>query len=47
MEVYFDLKNRLKYVEKIAQAGGGFDDAGNEIGKAIRIEGKQTIAIKL
>lgn len=47
VEIYFDLKNRLKYVEKIAQAGGGFDDSGNEIGKAIKVEGKQIIAIKL
>lgn len=41
-------KDKLTYVEKIAQAGGGADpDSGELIEKAIKVEGAQTIAIKL
>lgn len=41
-------KEKLTYVEKIAQAGGGADpDSGEIIERALKIEGAQTIAIKL
>ncbi len=41
-------KERLKWVEKMAQAGGSADaDSGEIIEKAVKIEGKSTIAIKL
>lgn len=45
---HIQAKERLKYIEKIAQAGGGADaNTGEEIGKAIKIEGKSTIAVKI
>lgn len=45
---YEQAKKRLKYIEEIAKAGGGYDaETTEEIGKAIRIEGKSTIAVKL
>lgn len=45
---YQQAKERLKYIEKVAQAGGGFDaTTTEEIGKAVKIEGKATIAISL
>jgi hypothetical protein len=45
---YSQAKERLKYIEKIAQAGGGYDNVtSEEIGKAVKIEGKQSIAIKI
>ena len=48
VEAYAQAKDRLKYIEKIAQAGGGYDNVtSEEIGKAIKIDGKQTIAIKI
>lgn len=41
-------KERLKWVEKMAQTGGAADsDSGEIIEKAVKIEGKSTIAIKL
>jgi len=41
-------KSKLTYVEKIAQAGGGYDEETTEqIEKAVKIEGKSTIAVKL
>jgi len=45
---YQAAKERLKWVEKMAQTGGAADsESGEIIEKAIRIEGKTTIAIKL
>jgi len=44
---YHQAKERLKYIEKIAQAGGGADtDSGEVINRAIRIEGRAGIAVK-
>lgn len=41
-------KEKLTYIEKIAQAGGGVDpDTAEEIGRAVKIEGKATIAVSL
>lgn len=41
-------KDRLAYIEKISQAGGGADmDSGEVIDKAIKIPGKAIIAINL
>lgn len=41
-------KERLEWVQKMAQAGGSADaESGEIIEKAIKIEGKSTIAIKL
>lgn len=41
-------KERVKYIEKIAQMGGGYDNVTTEeIGKAFKIEGKSIIAVKL
>lgn len=43
-----DAKEKVTYVEKIAQAGGGVDlKTGEQIDRAIKIEGKSTIAVKL
>lgn len=42
-----NAKKRVAYVQQIAQSGGGFDTDGVEIGKAIKIEGKSIISIKL
>lgn len=40
-------KEKLKWIEKMAQAGGAADmENGEVIDKAVRIEGKVTIAIK-
>jgi hypothetical protein len=39
-------KERLKQIETIAQVGG-MDDSGNEIQRAFKVPGKDTIAIKL
>lgn len=45
---YQQAQERLKYIQKIAQAGGGFDAQTTEqIEKAVKIEGKTTIAISL
>lgn len=44
---HVQAKNRLKYIEKIAQAGGGADvESGEIIDRAFKVEGKETIAIK-
>ena len=44
---YEQAKKRLKYIEDIAKAGGGYDtETTEEIGNAVKIEGKQTISIK-
>jgi len=46
-EAYIHAKNRLSYIQKIAQAGGGADtETGEVIDKAVKIEGKESIAIK-
>lgn len=48
ISAYETAKNRLKYVQDIAQAGGGIDpETGEMIEKAYRVEGKSTIAIKI
>jgi len=48
VQAYQQVKERLKYIEKVSQAGGGFDaETTEEIGKAIKIEGRQTISVKL
>lgn len=39
-------KERLKQIETIAQVGG-MDESGNEIQRAFKVPGKDTIAIKL
>lgn len=39
-------KERIKQIETIAQVGG-MDDSGNEIQRAFKVPGKETIAIKL
>lgn len=39
-------QGRLEYLKNIAKAGGGMDASGNEIERAYKIEGKQSIAIK-
>ena len=45
---YNQAKERLKYIEKVAQIGGGVDpQTGEEINKAFKIEGKSIIAVKL
>lgn len=43
---YKEAKERLKYIEQLAQIGG-MDESGNEVPKAVRIEGRQSIAVKL
>lgn len=41
-------QEKVKYVQKIAQMGGGVDpDTGEIIDKAFKIEGKSTIAVTL
>lgn len=45
---YSQCKDKLSYIQKISQLGGGVDpDTGEEIGKAIKIEGKTTISVKI
>lgn len=45
---YNQAKSRLEYIQMIAQAGGGADaDSGEIIDKAIKINGKEIIAINL
>lgn len=45
---WHDAQKRLDWVQKIAQAGGGADpESGEIIDKAVRIEGKSTIAVTL
>jgi hypothetical protein len=45
---YQQAKQRLKYIEDVSKAGGGYDaETTEEITKAIRIEGKSSIAVKL
>lgn len=47
-EAYEQAQKRLKYIQQIAQIGGGADvDTGEVIGKAIRIEGASNISVKL
>ena len=40
-------KSKLEYVQKIAQAGGGFTEEGEQIEPAVKVEGKSTISVKL
>lgn len=47
VRAYAEAKERLSYVEQIAKAGGGMDSSGNEIEKAVKIEGRASIAIKI
>lgn len=48
INAYISAKEKVKYIETIAKAGGGIDpETGQEIEKAIRIEGKSTIAVKI
>lgn len=48
INAYITAKEKVKYIETIAKAGGGIDpETGQEIEKAIRIEGKSTIAVKI
>lgn len=42
---YQEAKERLAYIQKLAQIGG-MDESGNEVPKAVKIEGKQSIALK-
>lgn len=43
-----DAQKRIEWVQKIAQAGGGADpDSGEIIDRAVKIEGKATIAVTL
>lgn len=43
-----EAQKRLEWVQKIAQAGGGADpDSGEIIDRAVKIEGKATIAVTL
>lgn len=45
---YNHAKAKLEYIQKIAQAGGGFDaETTEQVEAAIKIEGKATISIKL
>ena len=45
---YTQAKERLKYIETISKAGGGADaNTGEVIDKAIKIDGKSTITVKL
>ena len=45
---YDTAKANLKYIEELAKIGGGVIEAtGEVVEKAIKIEGKQTIAISL
>lgn len=44
VQQYQEAKQRLAYIQKLAQIGG-MDESGNEVPKAVKIEGKQTIAI--
>lgn len=44
---YQQAKERIKYIETIAKAGGGADEHGEWIDKAHIIKGKATIAVKL
>lgn len=43
---YKEAKERLKYIEQLAQIGG-MDESGNEVPKAVKIEGRQSIAVKI
>ena len=48
INAYLTAKEKVKYIETIAKAGGGIDpETGQEIEKAIRVEGKSTIAVKI
>ena len=48
INAYLSAKEKVKYIETIAKAGGGIDpETGQEIEKAIRVEGKSTIAVKV
>lgn len=48
INAYLSAKEKVKYIETIAKAGGGIDpETGQEIEKAIKIEGKSTIAVKV
>lgn len=41
-----EAKERLKYIEQLAQIGG-MDESGNEVPRAVKIEGRQSIAVKI
>lgn len=48
ISAWHEAKKRVEWVQKIAQAGGGADpDSGEIIDKAVKIDGKQTIAVTL
>lgn len=45
---WIEAQKRVEYVQKIAQAGGGADpDSGEIIERAVKVEGKSTIAVTL
>lgn len=44
---YQQQKAKLDYIQKIAQAGGGYDsETSEEIAAAAKVEGKSTITVK-
>lgn len=48
VNAYKTAKEHLKYIEKISQIGGGIDPTtGEEIEKAVKIDGKSTISVKI
>lgn len=48
VNAFLQCKEKLNYIQKVSQLGGGIDpETGEEIGKAIKVEGKSTISVRL